>query len=56
MDKARLSWIISGLDFDLLTDWEEKFVESVEAYFKRTGDVTQKQEEILERIFQEKSR
>ena len=52
----RLSWIISGLNFDSLTDWEEGFVESAENYFKHHGDLTKKQEETLERIFKEKSR
>ena len=56
MDKARLSWIISGLDFDTLSDWEEKFIEDIEKYFHRKGDLTERQEEILERIFKEKSR
>jgi hypothetical protein len=56
MTKDRLKWIISGLDFNSLTEWEEKFVESVEKYFKIHGDLTEKQEETLERIFAEKTR
>lgn len=56
MDKARLSWIVSGLDFNSLSDWEERFVESVEKYFKRHGDLTEDQENKLEEIFRDKSR
>ena len=56
MTKDRLKWIISGLDFDILTDWEEEFVESIEKYFNKKGDLTDTQEEILERIYEKKSR
>jgi hypothetical protein len=56
MDKERLSWIISGLDFNSLNEKEERFVESAEKYFKAHGDLTEPQEEWLEDIFKEKSR
>jgi hypothetical protein len=56
MIESRLKWIICGIEWSLLTPWEEKFIEDVEAYFKRKGDLTDKQEEILERIYKEKSR
>ena len=56
MDKARLSWIISGLEWDSLTEWESRFIESVEAYFKRHGDLTEAQANKLEEIFKDKSR
>ena len=56
MTSDRLSWIISGLDFNTLSDWEERFVESVEKYFKDHGDLTEVQENKLEEIFREKSR
>ena len=56
MTKDRLSWIISVLDFNDLNNWEEKFIEDIEKYFHRKGDLTERQEEILERIFKEKSR
>jgi hypothetical protein len=54
MTKTRLNWIISGLDWDLLSPWEEKFVESIEKYFKKHDDLTDSQEEIIERIYREK--
>lgn len=54
MTKDRLKWIISGLDFKNLSEWEEKFIESVEEQFKRKGSMTDRQEEILEKIYREK--
>lgn len=54
MTPERMKWIIKGLDFDKLTDWEMKFIESVEKAMKKYGDLTERQEEVLERIFQEK--
>jgi hypothetical protein len=56
MIKSRMEWIVHGLDYDRLTDWEMRFVEDVEDRFKRRGDLTEKQEEILERIYKEKGR
>lgn len=56
MTRDRLKWIISGLDFECLTDWEGKFVEDIEAFFGRHGDLTERQEEILERLYREKGR
>ncbi len=56
MKTDRLKWIISGLEWDSLTDWERKFVEDVEVQFDRRGSLTDRQEEILERICKEKGR
>ena len=55
MTKDRLKWIIQHLDYEKLTEWEENFVESVEKYFKRIGDLTEKQENIMERLHKEKT-
>lgn len=54
MTGDRLKWIISGLDFDLLSPWENAFVDTIEWNFKKKRDLSQKQEEILERIYREK--
>ncbi len=54
MTPERFTWIIKGLNFDELTDWESRFVEDMEKWMKKRGDLSDKQEEILERIFQEK--
>jgi hypothetical protein len=52
----RVQWIVSGLNHDKLTDWEQKFVESVEKQSINGKTLTLKQIEILERICKEKSR
>lgn len=56
MTKDRILWIISGLDWDRLTRWEENFVERMEIQFKEEGDLTRGQEEKLEEIYREKSK
>jgi hypothetical protein len=56
MTSDRLKWIISGFDWEQLTDWEGKFVESTENYFSKHGDLTERQEEILEEIYRTKGR
>jgi len=56
MTKDRLEWIIGGLDFNLLTPWEERFVEEMELKFHRTGDLNERQEKKLEEIYRERSR
>jgi len=56
MTKERLKWVVSGLEWETLTKWEEMFVESVEDQFKRKGSITDRQEEILEKIYREKGR
>ena len=37
-----------------LTKWEESFIESVTDQFNKTGTVSERQEEIIERIYTEK--
>lgn len=38
-----------------LSDWEEGFVESISEQLERTGSLSNRQEEILERIYAEKT-
>jgi hypothetical protein len=42
-------------DSDGLTKWEEGFVDSLRDQFDRTGSISDRQEEILERIYAEKT-
>ncbi len=56
MTKDRLEWILSGIDRDLLTEWETEFVESCEDRMGRYGGLTIKQEEKIEEIFKQKGR
>ena len=43
------------LDFNLLTDWEQEFVESIERQFKSRGNLTEKQGDVLEKIFRKQN-
>lgn len=56
MDKARLDLIIHGLDWDKLNEWEEEFVQSCENRMGVVGDITPRQEEVLENIYRKKAR
>ena len=38
-----------------LTAWEQDFIDSLEDQFGRTGSISDRQEEILERIYAEKT-
>ena len=40
-----------GLEWNLLTEWEQSFLESVRQQFARKGEVSEKQYEVLERIW-----
>lgn len=39
-----------------LTKWEEDFVESISEQFEERGSISERQEEILEKIYSEKMR
>lgn len=56
MTKDRLKWIISGIDFEKLTDWEERFLEACEKRMDTKGDLTEPMEEIVERLYKEKGK
>lgn len=55
MDALRFKHIMGYLDFDLLTDWEQEFVESVERQFKARGGLSEKQWNVLEKIFRKQN-
>ncbi len=54
MTKERFDWIVRALDADLLTDWELRFLGDCERRLKGGKDLSDRQEEILERIHREK--
>ena len=54
--QERVKWIACGIDYDKLTEWEDKFVESVETQSDNGKFLTEKQWEILERIYKEKGK
>lgn len=54
----RAKWCLKAINEDLvkeLTDWEEKFIDSVTKQFEKNGILTDKQFEIVERIYEEKT-
>jgi hypothetical protein len=54
IDRERFSWLFNGIDFDKVSDWEMLFIGSCERQFK--AELSIKQSEILERIYQEKGK
>lgn len=54
MEIERFRWILSGIDFEKLSEWEENFIESCEKQLKYKPELSEKQTEIIERIYQEK--
>ena len=55
MDTERLECIMSGLNRYELTGPEERFVQSVEQFFKQKSMLTDQQESILEGVYREKT-
>lgn len=56
MNRKRLEWIINSPDGNILTKWEKGFVQSCENYLDKEGMLTIGQEEMLEKLFREKSK
>jgi hypothetical protein len=51
------NWIFQSLyhSREPLTDWERSFIVSVDKWLDKHGQLSQKQEEVLERIYAEKT-
>jgi hypothetical protein len=56
MNKARLEWVLSGLNQHALTVTEGHFLETAVGDFDRNQALTEKQEEKLENLYKEKSK
>lgn len=54
MDRARFNWIIKAIEWDKLTDWEEQYLQSCDSQLKKKNELSEKQIDIIERIFREK--
>lgn len=52
----RIKWIIRGLMFDDLTDWEQNFLESIEKQSDNGKWLSDRVIEIVERIYKEKGK
>jgi len=55
MDKARLDWVMSGLNQHVLTKAEDVFLKTASEDFDRNKALTEKQEERIETIYKQKS-
>ncbi|OGP73147.1 MAG: hypothetical protein A2V86_14680 [Deltaproteobacteria bacterium RBG_16_49_23] len=55
MDKARLDWVISGLNQHGLTKAEDVFLKTASEDFDRNQALTEKQEERMEALYKQKS-
>jgi hypothetical protein len=56
MNKARLEWVMSGLNQYALTMGEDLFLKTVSADFDKNQLLTAHQEERLENLYKEKSK
>ena len=56
MNKARLEWVMSGLNQYALTTAEDLFLKTASADFDKNQALTEHQEERLENLYKEKSK
>jgi hypothetical protein len=56
MNRARLEWVMSGLNQYALTSAEDLFLKTASAHFDKNQALTEHQEERLETLYKEKSR
>ncbi len=56
MNKARLEWVMSGLNQYVLTTAEDLFLETVSVDFDKNQVLTERQEERIETLYKEKSK
>ena len=56
MSLERLGWIVSGLNWNKLSDKELEFVESCEERMNKVGELTEPMERWLEAIYKNKER
>jgi hypothetical protein len=55
MNKARLEWVMSGLNQHALTKAEDEFLKTASEDFSKNQALTELQEERLETLYKEKS-
>jgi len=53
--QERVEWVVEGLDDDRLTVWEAGFMESVQKQSENGRFLSDRQMEIIERIYKEKA-
>lgn len=52
----RIKWVMGGIDIEDLTNWEQEFLESIEAQSDKGKFLSDRQMEILEKIYKEKGK
>jgi hypothetical protein len=55
MNKARLEWVMSGLNQYALTQAEDQFLKTAVEDFDKKNELTERQEDRLETLYKEKS-
>jgi hypothetical protein len=55
MNKARLDWVMSGLNKYALTETEDQFLKTTLEDFDKNHALTERQEDRLESLYKEKS-
>ena len=55
MNKARLEWVMSGLNQHVLTKAEDQFLKTALEDFDKNQALTERQEDRLESLYKEKS-
>jgi hypothetical protein len=55
MNRARLDWVLSGLNQYALTEAEDQFLKTASADFDRNQALTERQEDRLESLYKVKS-
>ena len=55
MNKARLDWVMSGLNQHALTKAEDQFLKTASEDFDRNHALTERQEDRLESLYKQKS-
>lgn len=56
MNKARLEWVMSGLNQYVLTQAEDQFLKTALVDFDKNHALTERQEDRLETLYKEKSK
>lgn len=55
-EPRRIAWLMENVtdDIDKCTEWEQSFVRSVDEQFRKKGEISDKQYDILERIYDQR--
>lgn len=56
-EPQRIKWVLDGVtdDIDKCSEWEQGFLRSIEEQFRKTGSLSDKQYDTLEKIYEQRS-